>query len=358
MATAAVLRAPARYLTDVPSLLAEWDHERNTRPVAEITCGSHERAHWRCSVCKHRWQTDVHRRTDRNPSGCPACAKRIPVENTLRVRSPELSRQWDAAKNGPLTPDLISYGNSTIRVWWLCEAFEHSWAATVRNRYLGHTGCPGCKNRAPNNVAAAPELAARWRGPLSGYATTEDTLINSRMRVWWACPACNETYLDRVCNQVKELWHPGCQRSTRPVRSHAKLGLLSHDVAVAIARRVATAKRVKNVRHLYLLYNDEWGVYKIGVTFPGQPRLLGHLRHGWSIVEVSPPLPTWQVDGAERTIKALLRTFPGPRLPGDLPKKLIHPAEGWHDRILRVTSLQEVCDIAGVSWPAPVHQLY
>ncbi len=351
MTNAALVRAPAGSLTDLPDLLDDWDYSLNDRSPESLTRGSHYKAHWRCHTCGHRWQTAVNHRATGRPTRCAACAARVPAGDSLRSRDSELCRQWDATKNGDLTPDLISYGNSTIRVWWRCEPYGHSWPATVRNRYIGRTGCPTCANRARGFVSSYPELAARWRGALSGAATAEDTLVGSRMVVRWECPACDEVYLARVANQAHTLWHPGCTKSASPRGTVFDPPVLSLTEAKAIARLVAHAEPTTDTRHLYLLYHEQWRMYKIGVTHPGQPRLQQHIRHGWSIIEVSRPRPTHDVNTAEYAVKALLRRRGGPKLPSGLPEKLVHRAEGWHDSVLRVHNLHDVLDIAGVHWP-------
>ena len=55
-----------------------------------------------------------------------------------------LLREWDAARNGGLTPSDVSFG-SHQKVWWQCPA-GHSYDSVVKSRVLG-TGCPICAGR-------------------------------------------------------------------------------------------------------------------------------------------------------------------------------------------------------------------
>ena len=60
--------------------------------------------------------------------------------NNLAVKYPEIAKQWDAEKNGALTPDKVlpSY---TGKVWWKCENHpNHSWECAVNLRVRLHWG--------------------------------------------------------------------------------------------------------------------------------------------------------------------------------------------------------------------------
>ena len=55
-----------------------------------------------------------------------------------------LLHEWDAARNGGLTPSDVSFG-SHQKVWWQCSK-GHSWQAKVYSRSAG-SGCPYCTGR-------------------------------------------------------------------------------------------------------------------------------------------------------------------------------------------------------------------
>ena len=61
-----------------------------------------------------------------------------------RMGDETLLKQWNRARNGPVTPETVSYG-SNKRVWWQCDA-GHEWQAMVKSRTVG-CGCPYCANR-------------------------------------------------------------------------------------------------------------------------------------------------------------------------------------------------------------------
>ena len=61
--------------TIYPSLVLEWDSEKNS-PLSpeEITAGSNKSVWWKCSICGHNWSAPIVRRA--NGSQCPKCNHR------------------------------------------------------------------------------------------------------------------------------------------------------------------------------------------------------------------------------------------------------------------------------------------
>ncbi len=111
-----------------------------------------------------------------------------------RMGDETLLKQWNRARNGPVTPETVSYG-SNKRVWWQCDA-GHEWQAMVKSRTVG-CGCPYCANRllvrGKNDLATVyPELATEWHPERNGPLTPADVMCGSRKRVWWQCKAGHE----------------------------------------------------------------------------------------------------------------------------------------------------------------------
>lgn len=107
----------------------------------------------------------------------------------VRTGQDILLGQWDAERNGELTPETVSYGSQT-KVWWVCEK-GHRWQAQVKSRVSG-CGCPVCSGRTlqpgENDLAALyPELAAQWHPELNGTLTPRDVMPGTRKKVWWQC---------------------------------------------------------------------------------------------------------------------------------------------------------------------------
>ena len=101
----------------------------------------------------------------------------------------QLLEQWDAQRNLPLTPDLVTYG-SKRKVWWRCER-GHAWKAAVKSRVAG-SGCPVCANRKillnENDLATEfPEIAAQWHPEKDGILTPQQVTPCSNRKIWWKC---------------------------------------------------------------------------------------------------------------------------------------------------------------------------
>ena len=174
-----------------PGLSAQWDAEKNAPLTPEmVTAGSQRLVWWRCEK-GHSWRAQVRSRV--SGCGCPVCAGKLAVagENTLADVAPNLAAQWDAEKNAPLTPEMVTAGTRR-KVWWRCGQ-GHSYAAVIASRTARGTGCPYCANRKVlpgfNDLAAVkPKIAEQWHPTLNGNLTPGMVTAGSHRRVWWQCP--------------------------------------------------------------------------------------------------------------------------------------------------------------------------
>lgn len=62
--------------------------------------------------------------------------------NDLATTYPRLAREWDAERNGGLTPSEVVAG-SDRRVYWKCIK-GHRWRTTISSRASGGCDCPYC----------------------------------------------------------------------------------------------------------------------------------------------------------------------------------------------------------------------
>lgn len=94
-----------------------------------------------------------------------------------------LLQEWDAARNGGLTPSDVSFG-SHQKVWWQCSK-GHSWQAKVYSRSEG-SGCPYCTGRkeTPENSLAiqVPALEAEWDAEKNAPLKFADLTVGSHKR--------------------------------------------------------------------------------------------------------------------------------------------------------------------------------
>ena len=174
-----------------PELAQEWDRQKNGTLTPESAIpGSSRRVWWRCKA-GHSWFVSISSRAYRN-SGCPVCTGKLvlPGFNDLASQNPVLAAQWDAERNGTLTPQQVTL-TSNRKAWWICEK-GHSFQAVIASRANG-TGCPYCTNKKVlagfNDLATVePRIAAEWHPTLNGSLTPEMVTAGSRKKVWWECP--------------------------------------------------------------------------------------------------------------------------------------------------------------------------
>lgn len=111
--------------------------------------------------------------------------------NDLASFYPALAKDWDAEKNGALSPEAVTPA-SNRKAWWKCP-LGHSYSAVISSRALRGSDCPYCAGSKAlagfNDLAAkAPDVAAQWHPTLNGNLTPEMVTSGSHRRVWWQCP--------------------------------------------------------------------------------------------------------------------------------------------------------------------------
>ena len=188
-----------------PSLLEEWDYEKNKDLTPEhVSHGSNTKVWWKCNN-NHSWMAPVYSRVKGN--GCPYCTGKLILEgfNDFKSQFPNLIKEWDYEKNGDLNPSKI-YKNSNLKVWWKCE-FNHSWKTQISTRTKLNTGCPVCKgliaDKGNNDLATLyPELLKEWDYEKNGDIQPSNFLPGSEKVVWWKCPK-NHSYDSMICLRVK-----------------------------------------------------------------------------------------------------------------------------------------------------------
>jgi hypothetical protein len=139
-------------------LAADWHPTKNGGLAPQdVMAGTNKKIWWKhadpsCSVPGgYEWEAPGNNRTNVG-SGCPACAgnKVIAGINDLAHTHPDLIAEWHPTKNGDLTPENVSAGNATKKVWWKHSDKScvvpggHEWEAVPGSRASGGTGCPAC----------------------------------------------------------------------------------------------------------------------------------------------------------------------------------------------------------------------
>ncbi|HHT7238826.1 TPA: zinc-ribbon domain-containing protein [Bacillus cereus] len=269
-------------LEKFPELSREWNYEKNEKINPEnVTTRSHKIVWWKCSKCKHEWESTVDNRT--KGQGCPKCAykkrpetrriNKIGNKGSLLDNNPTLAKEWHPTKNGDLLPSDVLSG-STKKVWWIGEC-GHEWDATINSRNSGR-GCSYCANQRVlkgfNDLETINyQLAKEWHPTKNEDLKPTEVVANSDKKVWWigkcghewdaminsrnsrgiGCPYCSNRKvlkgfndLETINYQLAREWHPtknGDLEPTEVVANSGKrvwwLGECGHEWATSIYHR-------------------------------------------------------------------------------------------------------------------------
>lgn len=202
------MKIPKHYISEIPSLLKEWNWNKNKgiSPYS-IGCGSSKKIWWKCSVCGNEWEATPNSRSGSKKCGCPKCGikklvkhnleKRVEKGGSLSLCYPALLEEWDYNKN-TLEPQSIP-PQTGRKVWWICKKCGHSWKASVQSRTKNGTGCPKCgkekaretteKNKLKRYGSLAktnPELLREWDYALNNISPDSISWHYSK-KVHWIC---------------------------------------------------------------------------------------------------------------------------------------------------------------------------
>ncbi len=194
-----VLRGFNDLATTHPSLVAEWDFEKNGNLTPyNVSKGKNKAVWWKCKN-GHEWRATVNSRTNMK-SGCPICTNQRVLAgfNDLASKYPNICKEWDYVKNQPLRPDQVT-SNTHKKVWWLCPKYKHSYVATIANRISLGNGCPYCAGQRVlkgfNDLETTrPQLASEWDYEKNGTITPEMFTTFSTAKVWWKCRDYDHSY--------------------------------------------------------------------------------------------------------------------------------------------------------------------
>jgi very-short-patch-repair endonuclease len=141
-----------------PKVSSEWHPTKNS-PLTprHFTSNTNALVWWICNK-GHEWEASISSRTPSGKKikggGCPYCSgHRVSDLNSISSIFPMFVDEWHPTKNGVNTPDNISYGNRTIKIWWICKS-GHEWSSTANKRFgnVKRRGeksiktCPHCKD--------------------------------------------------------------------------------------------------------------------------------------------------------------------------------------------------------------------
>lgn len=214
-----------KYITNIPTLIEEWDWDANAKEglnPKNLSHGSTKVAHWICPK-GHKYTARIDHRSIMN-SGCPYCAgkKAIIGENDLLSTHPHLNVEWDYEKNQDLMPQNFLAG-SNRSIFWICKKCGHRWAAKISARALRGTGCPICaveqrtKTKTRNIITKKgsllethPELASEWDNDSNGNLKPHMITSGSNKKVFWIGKECGHHWQATIANRVNGNGCPVC----------------------------------------------------------------------------------------------------------------------------------------------------
>jgi superfamily II DNA or RNA helicase len=120
-----------------PTLARLWHPEKNGALLPKnVDATSTAPCWWRCPA-GHDFQRAPLLML-RDPD-CPTCAL---VKTSLAVTHPAVAAEWNAARNGAVTPEGVD-AEHMMTAWWTCPK-GHDYQATIRARAQGGARCPTC----------------------------------------------------------------------------------------------------------------------------------------------------------------------------------------------------------------------
>jgi hypothetical protein len=124
-----------------PSLVREWDSNKNLISPDQVRSQSHLKAWWVCQL-GHSWEAKIQNRVTGN--GCPYCANKKVLAgfNNLAVCQ-ERFQEFDLSKNSHIKPEMLHI-YSCQKVWWLCRQGHSEYQRVdIRVKGLGCRICAG-----------------------------------------------------------------------------------------------------------------------------------------------------------------------------------------------------------------------
>ena len=232
--------------------------------------------------------------------------------NDLNTTHPELSKQalgWD--------PKTVTAG-SKRKSKWMCS-LSHEWEAEVKDRSKKNSGCPVCFGRKVlpgfNDLKTKyPEIAKQAIG-----WNPETISAGSHKKYKWKCEFGHEWYASpnhRTSN------HQGCN----------------------VCGKSGGFKPNKE-SYLYLIFNKNIDMFKIGITNDPKRRLGEHGGRGWELVEIIGPKNGNEIRSIEFSILKALKGF-GVSLPSKNVKKFDGYTESWSKSEYYVEGIDDLLKIA------------
>ena len=192
-----------KYVSDDPTLIKQWDFEKNLISPDKVTVFSSKKIWWLCENGhkEHSYEAVVADKY-RDHTGCPYCSNRKVLKgfNDLATTRPDLIEDWNFEHNEK-SPNEITAGSS-YKANWVCHKCGYKWSAIVSSRSKGN-GCKECAKK--TRVETASKLRIERRGSFANkypdllldYDYKNNPSPNtlspgSKRNVHWICHVCGE----------------------------------------------------------------------------------------------------------------------------------------------------------------------
>ena len=243
-----------------PDLAEDWCAERNGNLTPrDVTLTDRQEVWWKCKN-GHEWKEATKDRVQKD-IGCRECNKIAATDKfqktllnnrkSLQEVRPELSSEWDAQKNHPVSMDqLLPQGNK--KYWWKCSK-GHKWQASPKSRSRGD-GCPVCAGRqvitATSFANRFPSLMSEWDHDKNQHTDPTQIAPYSSQIAWWKCSKGHE-WKASVASRSSGRGCPICNNEDRGER-----------------RRKASIVKYGSLQELYPELAKEWNKKKNGKARP------------------------------------------------------------------------------------------
>jgi hypothetical protein len=271
-----------------PDLAKVWDFDKNLVSPSEVLAGTKSTYWWKCPN-SHSFQSSVLARAA-SINNCPECLPLLGEtgQERLAQRMPVIELEWDVAKN-ELTLTNALDSAKTERYMWLCVENGHSFKQRLIKRIYGHN-CPYCSGKAVlvgfNDLETVrPELVREWSYENNKDITPQHVTSRSGKKVWWKCEV--DTHLAwraTIAHRTDERPR-GCKACSNSGFNPSSPG------------------------YLYLLRQEQWGLYKIGISNVPASRIRKHSLSGWVALEVQGPMDGYYTQELEDDLLHLIESL-------------------------------------------------
>jgi hypothetical protein len=147
---------------------------------------------------------------------------------SLAEKFPAFAAEWDAAGNGDLTPNDVTYG-SDWAVSWLCPKGHAPYTSKVSYRTCRNRGCPICgraKLDAPKKgkslAEAFPDIAAEWDYEKNHPLTPADVAPRSNKKAYFVCPKGHGSTESYISNRTAGNGCPDCGKESAATKASTR----------------------------------------------------------------------------------------------------------------------------------------